>query len=158
MDQEHLNQILNYAESEFKLLTIDEEFKEKLYKSSTSFLKDSYNLAEGDIHYMLRQLDLLQRLIRKLPLSNINETDFAEVDVVDANQVRKQNRCTRYEHLWKDLDGTYYDNRAVVWVNYKTEEKQYRYSGIENSRKTVVLPYYPKEKIINDENMNTQVG
>lgn len=145
--EETLKQLLLYAEKEFSLLTdIEESNKQELKKIAMDFLTSSCTLAEGDRTYMLKQVQLLERLVKKLPLSNITESDFELVDVESsANNTVKMLRCSRYQYLWKTSDGQYVDDRAKVWISRSTGDYQYRYTGLDSSTKFVTIPYYPNE-------------
>lgn len=75
-------------------------------------------------------------LVDKKPTSVITENDFDE-----------GGRCTRYEYIYRDGHGKYYNDRAVVFKKSVDDpNSQYLYQGQERSKKEIVLPYILREE------------
>jgi hypothetical protein len=87
----------------------------------------------------------LHKLVNQEVLSEITDTDFN--GPVNEDNVIK---CTRYEHVVKDLtDGNYYDMHAIVFMSKDDDMKTrvYMYNDLYNSKVKITLPYLPNQQI-----------
>jgi hypothetical protein len=79
----------------------------------------------------------IQDLIDKKPIALITEKDFVD------------DRCTRYEYIYKAQNGRYYNDRAVVFKkSYDDPSSQYVYQGQHRSKQEITLPYFLHEETV----------
>ena len=128
---EWLDSILQYSENEMKLLNFD---KNGLSDVIIKFIKELHGHVGNQPVIMKSILKNIQDLIDKKPIALITEKDFVD------------DRCTRYEYIYKAQDGRYYNDRAVVFK--KGNDIQYMYECQRCSKQEITLPYVLREEVV----------
>lgn len=134
----------NYAQKELQLSNFD---KTNFGKSTLTLLNDLADLCKDDPNSMKTMLELLPRLVDRIPIAAITEDDFPADFVIETDQAIK--RCARYPQVYQTADGKYWDDRAVAFqkANDHPLSKMYLYGSKHNSKQEVTLPYYPIQSI-----------
>ena len=129
-----------YAERELGLIGFD---KTDFGKTLLQLLDNLSDLTEGDPFTMKQLGNFLPRLLDRMPISPITETDF-EPEYHGTNNEMIVMRCTRYPYVYKSNDGKYWNDRAVAFKFKNASESDimflYRPNG---SKREITLPYYP---------------
>lgn len=135
--------ICNYAKSELKLSGLDST---ECYNAIINLLSSISKLTNSDEFAMKEILKMIERLIEMKPITPITEHDFCEVNLGE----HIINRCTRYPAVYQDVDGKYYDNQAIGFIDSKYPEKgvRYRYQGKLRSNQVIELPYIVNQYLI----------
>jgi len=128
---EWLDSILQYSENEMRLLNFD---KNGLSDVIIKFIKELHGHVGNQPVIMKSILKNIQDLIDKKPIALITEKDFVD------------DRCTRYEYIYKAQNGRYYNDRAVVFK--KGNDTQYIYQGQNRSKQEITLPYFLHEETV----------
>ena len=146
---EHL---LEYARRELKITSFDQS---ELGETILKFLEQSAKITNNDTEAMKQLVNMLALLIDQKPISPITEEHFKEETHANDETVW---RCTRYEHLYKTVEGQYWDDRAIAFKFHDSAEsdKLYMYQSVYNSKQEVTLPYYPsyQVKVINRDDIS----
>ena len=114
-----------------KLLNFD---KNGLSDVIIKFIKELHGHVGNQPVIMKSILKNIQDLIDKKPIALITEKDFVD------------DRCTRYEYIYKAQDGRYYNDRAVVFK--KGNDIQYMYECQRCSKQEITLPYVLREEVV----------
>jgi hypothetical protein len=131
---EWLDSILQYSENEMRLLNFD---KNGLSDVIIKFIKELHGHVGNQPVIMKSILKNIQDLIDKKPIALITEKDFVD------------DRCTRYEYIYKAQNGRYYNDRAVVFKkSYDDPSSQYVYQGQHRSKQEITLPYFLHEETV----------
>lgn len=142
-----MEEILKHAKEELRRIGFDNHpFGIAVLK----YIEECYTLCDYN-ELMRNQLNtFIPTLMDKRVLSPITEDDFKVINVDDGSgNIVQISQCTRYEHLYKEADGKYYDNRAVAFLDKNPMNgKMYMYNGGNSSRREVELPYMPQEEIV----------
>lgn len=118
-------------------------------KSCLDLLNKCSDFCNEDPHSMKTVLEILPKLIDKMPLSPITEEDeFREEDYSNGENKHIIKRCVRYPQLYQDMNGKYYDEKAIVFISTVGTDihKSYLYQKKYNSKKEVTLPYFPQQE------------
>lgn len=140
--------ILKYAERELKFAKLD---KHPISCSTLTFIKDLCDMTKCEPNAMTHYIHVLQRLIEIKPITPITEDDFEpqSIDIGNGNTVIRY-ICTRWSTIYKDTDGYYYDDQAVIF-RVKNQPKlgsMCIYQGLLNSKKQIKLPYVIDPQIV----------
>ena len=126
--------VLEHSETELKLLGLDQT---PIGPAILTFIKELHGTLGNQPGLMKSLLKQVGDLIDKKPLAPITEKDFVD------------DRCVRYEYIYKAQDGKYYNDRAVVFKkSYDDLSSQYMYQGQQRSKQEITLPYILREEII----------
>jgi hypothetical protein len=140
--KEHLKE---YAEKELELTGFNET---SFSKTAIELLENLADLTNGDAETMKQLCYWLPRLIDRIPISPITETDFELENPNHEHSELNLMRCTRYPQVYQTTDGKYWDDRAVAFRFVDSPETDrmfvYRPNG---SKREITLPYYPNTKI-----------
>jgi len=140
----HNEHLLEFARKELKLIGFDQS---DLHEPILEFLKQSSKICNSNPDSMKQLVTMLTRLIDHLPISPITKDDFELEYHHEGPKTFTINRCTRHPHVYCDEDGKYWNDRAVSFrfADSDEVEKMYMYSGRNNSKQEITLPYYPVE-------------
>ena len=128
-----IESVLNYSKSELELIGFDKSELGDIMLETIKKIHESVGNKSVLIKTIIR---MMSDLVDKKPISVITENDFDE-----------GGRCTRYEYIYRDKDGKYYNDRAVVFKKSLDDpNSQYLYQGQERSKKEIVLPYILREE------------
>lgn len=128
-----------YSEAELSVTGfIDTEFG----KATLVLLDSLAELSQNNPKVMKELCNIFPRLIDKMPISPITEEDFAE-DPEGSEDVRS--RCIRYYHIYKHVNGKYYNNRAKAFVREGDDLNNKMYTS--KSVQEIILPYIPVEEV-----------
>ena len=131
---EWIDGVVNYSETELKLLGLDQT---PIGPAIITFIKELHGVLGNQPGIMKSLLKQVGELIYKKPIALITEEDFVN------------DRCVRYPYIYKDQDGRYYNDRAVVFKkSYDDPNSQYVYQGQERSKEEITLPYTLRERIV----------
>ena len=131
---EWIEGVLKHSETELKLLGLDQT---PLGPAIITFIKELHGTLGNQPVIMKSILKNIQDLIDKKPIALITEKDFVD------------DRCTRYEYIYKAQDGRYYNDRAVVFKkSYDDPSSQYVYQGQHRSKQEITLPYVVREEVV----------
>lgn len=109
--------------------------------SIVNFIKSMLLNSSCDVAIIEHNMMMVNRLLNDLPITPLNEKDFTPTD--DGFNLL---RTSRYGYAYKDVDGNWYDDRAVAYI--RQGNKVYVYDGETSSKKKITLPYYPDEVVI----------
>ena len=123
--------VLEHSETELKLLGLDQT---PIGPAILTFIKELHGTLGNQPGLMKSLLKQVGDLIDKKPLAPITEKDFVD------------DRCVRYEYIYKAQDGKYYNDRAVVFK--KGNDIQYVYQGQYRSKQEITLPYILREEVV----------
>ena len=130
---EWIDGVVKYSETELKLLGFDQT---SLGPAIITFIKELHGVLGNQPAIMKYLLKQVGDLIDKKPLALITEKDFVD------------DRCVRYPYIYKDQDGKYYNDRAVVFKkSYDDLSLQYLYEDERCSKQEITLPYVLREGI-----------
>lgn len=131
---EWIDGVVKYSETELKLLGLDQT---PIGPAIITFIKELHGALGNQPGIMKSLLKQVGELIDKKPIALITEEDFVN------------DRCVRYPYIYKDQDGRYYNDRAVVFKkSYDDPNSQYVYQGQERSKEEITLPYTLRERIV----------
>lgn len=131
---EWIDGVVKYSETELKLLGLDQT---PLGPSITTFIKELHGVLGNQPGLLKSLLKQVGDLIDKKPIAPIMEKDFVD------------DKCTRYEYIYKAQDGKYYNDRAVVFKkSYDDPNSHYMYQGQMRSKQEITLPYILREEIV----------
>ena len=131
---EWIEGVLKHSETELKLLGLDQT---PIGPAITTFIKELHGVLGNQPGLMKSITKQIGYLIDKKPLAPITEKDFVD------------DKCTRYEYIYKAQDGKYYNDRAVVFKkSYDDPNSQYIYQGQMRSKQEITLPYILREEIV----------
>ena len=126
--------VVKYSETELKLLGLDQT---PIGPAITTFIKELHGVLGNQPGLMKSITKQIGYLIDKKPLAPITEKDFVD------------DKCTRYEYIYKAQDGKYYNDRAVVFKkSYDDPNSQYIYQGQMRSKREITLPYVLREEAV----------
>jgi len=126
--------VVKYSETELKLLGLDQT---PIGPAITTFIKELHGVLGNQPGLMKSITKQIGYLIDKKPLAPITEKDFVD------------DKCTRYEYIYKAQDGKYYNDRAVVFKkSYDDPNSQYIYQGQMRSKREITLPYVLREEVV----------
>jgi len=126
--------VVKYSETELKLLGLDQT---PIGPAITTFIKELHGTLGNQPGLLKSITKQVGDLIDKKPLAPITEEDFVD------------DKCTRYEYIYKAQDGRYYNDRAVVFKkSYDDLSSQYMYQGQQRSKQEITLPYILREEIV----------
>ena len=126
--------VVKYSETELKLLGLDQT---PIGPAITTFIKELHGTLGNQPGLLKSITKQVGDLIDKKPLAPITEEDFVD------------DKCTRYEYIYKAQDGKYYNDRAVVFKkSYDDPNSQYIYQGQMRSKQEITLPYILREEIV----------
>ena len=128
---EWIDGVVKYSETELKLLGFDQT---PLGPAIITFIKELHGVLGNQPSTMKSVTKQVGDLIDKKPIALITEKDFVD------------DRCVRYPYIYKDQDGKYYNDRAVVFK--KGNDIQYVYEGQHRSKQEITLPYFLREEIV----------
>lgn len=128
---EWIDGVVQYSETELKLLGLDQT---PIGPAIITFIRELHRTLGNQPGLMKSLLKQVGDLIDKKPLAPITEKDFVD------------DKCVRYEYIYKAQDGRYYNDRAVVFK--KGNDIQYIYQGQHRSKREITLPYILREEII----------
>jgi len=128
---EWIEGVLKHSETELKLLGLDQTPIGPAILTFITKLHGTLGNQPGLLKSITKQVG---DLIDKKPLAPITEKDFVD------------DRCTRYEYIYKTQDGRYYNDRAVVFR--KGDDIQYVYQGQYRSKREIALPYVLREEVV----------
>jgi len=140
--KEHLKK---YAERELELSGFDQT---EFGKTALKLLDELVDLTQGDSETMKHLCALLPRLIDRMPLTAITESDFDAETYSEKDQTVEILRCNRYPYVYK-IDGKYYDDRAIAFrkAGSLESDRMYIYQTNNSSKQEITLPYFPSEEI-----------
>lgn len=131
---EWIDGVVKYSKTELKLLGLDQT---PIGPVIITFIKELHGTLGNQPGIMKSLLKQVGELIDKKPIALITEEDFVN------------DRCVRYPYIYKDQDGRYYNDRAVVFKkSYDDPNSQYVYQGQERSKEEITLPYTLRERIV----------
>ena len=131
---EWIEGVLKHSETELKLLGLDQT---PLGPAIITFIKELHGTLGNQPSLMKSVTKQVGDLIDKKPIALITEKDFVD------------DRCTRYEYIYKAQDGKYYNDRAVVFKkSYDDPSSQYVYQGQHRSKREITLPYVLREEVV----------
>jgi hypothetical protein len=146
---------LEFAKKELALINFDQS---DINEPMLAFLEQNSKICNNDPASMKQIINLLNRVVDKLPLSAITEEDFEPEHHSENGNSITVYRCTRYPHVYK-MNGRYYDDRAVSFKFADNAETDimYLYQGGNGSKQEISLPYYPNPiiKVIARDALNT---
>ena len=146
---------LEFAKKELALINFDQS---DINEPMLAFLEQNSKICNNDATSMKQIINLLTRVVDKLPLSAITEEDFEPEHHSENGNSITIYRCTRYPHVYK-MDGRYYDDRAVSFkfADSAETDTMYLYQGVNGSKQEISLPYYPNPviKVIARDAFNT---
>jgi hypothetical protein len=119
-------------------------------ESILNFIKESSEACHQNTFLINKMINGLYKLVNQEVLSEITEIDF-DGPISEDNVIK----CTRYEHVVKDLtDGNYYDMHGIVYLSKDDDmrTKVYMYNDLYNSKVKITLPYLPSQQIRYFEN------
>ena len=128
---EWIEDVLKHSETELKLLSLDQT---PLGPAIITFIKELHGTLGNQPGLMKSVTKHVKDLIDKKPIAPITEKDFVD------------DRCTRYEYIYKAQDGKYYNDRAVVFK--RENDIQYMYQGQHRSKREIALPYVLREEVV----------
>jgi hypothetical protein len=128
---EWIDSVLKHTDTELGLLGLD---RTPLGPAIRTFIKELHGTLGNQPGLMKSLLKQVGDLIDKKPLAPITEKDFVD------------DRCVRYPYIYKDQDGRYYNDRAVVFK--KGNDIQYVYQGQNRSKREITLPYILREEVV----------
>jgi len=128
---EWIEDVLKHSETELKLLSLDQT---PLGPAIITFIKELHGTLGNQPGLMKSVTKYVKDLIDKKPIAPITEKDFVD------------DRCTRYEYIYKGQDGKYYNDRAVVFK--RENDIQYMYQGQHRSKREIALPYVLREEVV----------
>jgi hypothetical protein len=130
-----IESVLDYSKSELKLIGFD---KSELGDIMLETIKKTHESVGNKPMLIKTVIRMMSDLVDKKPISVITESDFDE-----------DGRCTRYEYIYRDKHGKYYNDRAVVFKKSLDDpNSQYLYQGQERSKKEISLPYLLNEEVV----------
>ena len=130
-----IESVLDYSKSELKLIGFD---KSELGDIMLETIKKTHESVGNKPMLIKTIIRMMSDLLDKKPISVITESDFDE-----------DGRCTRYEYIYRDKHGKYYNDRAVVFKKSLDDpNSQYLYQGQERSKKEISLPYLLNEEVV----------
>ena len=107
--------VIKHSESELELLGLHHT---PLGPATLTFIKELHRTLGNQPAFMKIFAKQVVDLIDKKPLAPITEEHFVN------------DRCTRYPYIYKDPDGRYYNDRAIVFKkSYDDLDSQYIYQG-----------------------------
>ena len=128
-----IESVLEYSKNELELIGFD---KSELGDLILETIKKIHGSVGNKPMLFKTIIGMMNDLVDKKPISVITENDFDE-----------SGRCTRCEYIYRDKDGKYYNDRAVVFKKTIDDpNSQYVYQGQERSKKEVTLPYILREE------------
>jgi hypothetical protein len=133
--------LLDFARNELKLIGFDNS---DLNNPMLEFLQSAQNVCHNNPDTMKQIVNLLSKLIDRMPLSPITENDFELEHQDDTITIY---RCTRHPHIYSTGDGKYWNDRAIAFQFEDSNDIMYLYSSKNNSKQEITLPYFPKETI-----------
>jgi hypothetical protein len=120
--------VLDYSKRELELIGFDKSDLSDVILETMKKIHESVGNQPNAIKSVLK---MMSDLVDKKPISVVTENDFDE-----------NGRCTRYEYIYRDKHGKYYNDRVVVFKKSLDDpNSQYLYQGQERSKKEIVLPY-----------------
>ena len=120
--------VLDYSKRELELIGFDKSDLSDVILETMKKIHESVGNQPNAIKSVLK---MMSDLVDKKPISVVTENDFDE-----------KGRCTRYEYIYRDKHGKYYNDRVVVFKKSLDDpNSQYLYQGQERSKKEIVLPY-----------------
>lgn len=145
--------VLEHAEHELFLIGVKDT---PVGEILLSFIKEISPHSKNDHNVMQIYAEMLKRIFSKKILSPITEKDFEEQDFNTGHEVVKIKRCTRNPYVFQWLDGKYYNERGIVYINPKDiNHRMYIYDGKLHSKTEIYLPYDGEEKVVYiDDNEN----
>ena len=130
---EWIDGVVQYSETELKLLGLDQT---PIGPAIITFIRELHRTLGNQPGLMKSLLKQVEDLIDKKPLAPITEKDFVD------------DKCVRYEYIYKAQDGKYYNDRAVVFKkSYDDLSLQYLYEDERCSKQEITLPYVLQEGI-----------
>ena len=124
--------VLEHSETELKLLGLDQT---PIGPAILTFIKELHGTLGNQPGLMKSLLKQVGDLIDKKPIALITEEDFVD------------DKCVRYPYIYKDQDGKYYNDRAVVFKkSYDDPMYECIYQGQNSSKCEITLPYVLREK------------
>lgn len=131
--------LTEYAKQE---LTISGLINTDFGKNCILLLDSLIDISNSDPSVMKELCNIFPRLIDKMPITPITEEDFL-IDPDPEGEIRAI--CIRYRHIYKHINGKYYNNRAkaFVYADDKLDNKIYTSKSIQE----ITLPYIPVEQI-----------
>jgi hypothetical protein len=141
-----IDHLLNYAKKELKITNFDQT---DLGQTMLNFLEQSAKITDNDTESMKQLSNMLVLLIDQRPISPITEEDFEDEVHAEGDNIITIKRCTRYQYLYKAVDGKYYDDRAIAFrfTDSYESDRMYLYQSSRSSKQEVTLPYYPEFKV-----------
>lgn len=140
--------ILEHAERELKFAELD---KHPISSSTLTFIKDLCDITKCEPNAMTHYIHVLQRLIEMKPITPITKDDFEPqyINIGNGNTITRH-VCTRWSTIYKDNDGNYYDDQAVIFrvKNQPNLGSICIYQGLLNSKKQIKLPYVIDPQIV----------
>jgi hypothetical protein len=147
--------LLEFAKKELALINFDQS---DINEPMLAFLEQNSKMCNNDPESMKKIINLLNRVVDRLPLSAITEEDFEPEHHLEEDTTVTIYRCTRYPHVYK-INGQYYDDRAVSFKFSDNSETDtmYIYQSENSSKQEINIPYYPNPvvKVITRDNLST---
>ena len=131
---EWIEGVLKHSETELKLLGLDQT---PIGPAIITFIRELHGVLGNQPGLIKTLTKQVGDLIDKKPLAPITEKDFVD------------DKCVRYEYIYKAQDGRYYNDRAVVFKkSYDDPSSEYIYQGQHRSKQEITLPYVLHEEIV----------
>jgi hypothetical protein len=145
--------MMQHAINELKLTNI---YGSNFGKSVLNLLEETQEITNLDTASLKEFVEIIDRLLTKLPITPITESDFEKEEYVERGRKVEIMRCVRYPSVYMTEDGKYWDDRAVAYrlPDFKEYDTIYTYQTKYNSKREITLPYTPKLIIETIENEN----
>jgi len=106
-------------------------------KTMLELISQIADLCHNDPEKMKHVMKMLPDILDQKLLSPITEEDFIEEQICIKGKEKIIYRCRRCPYVYKDADGKYYNDRAVAFVEDKSNNIYYT----SDSKEEIELPY-----------------